>query len=203
MLIARNLGPRVRAAACFLLALLLASGCARRREPLASGQMAASERVPAVRLPVHVFADTGRGGRLALPIHRGVLVCLARVTPSRRPLPSPALPEMRPESLPPIEESPPTLEVDSGLKPPLLRVPGVLKLPSGWRDERGNVELDVRVDESGRVSDAAWAGGSTDTALVAAARLCALGMRFYPALRAGQPVSVWCRQRFDFGGGVR
>jgi hypothetical protein len=25
-------------------------------------------------------------------------------------------------------------------------------------------------------------------------------MRFYPARRAGRPVAVWCRERFDFGG---
>jgi len=24
-------------------------------------------------------------------------------------------------------------------------------------------------------------------------------MRFYPALRGGRPVAVWCRQRFEFG----
>jgi hypothetical protein len=33
---------------------------------------------------------------------------------------------------------------------------------------------------------------------VDAARECALAMRFYPALRAGRPTAVWCRQRFDF-----
>jgi TonB family protein len=201
MITSRNLVPRDRVAQVgILLLLILVAGCSPRREPLQSERTTNRGRLSALRLSVDVFADTGRGGRIAVPAHRGVLVWLARVTPSRMPLPSPALPEMRPESLPPIEDLPPALEVDPGLKPPLLRVPGLLALPSGWGDRRGTVELDVRVDESGRVSDAAWAGGSMDTALVAAARRCALGMRFYPALRAGHPVSVWCRQRFDFGG---
>ena len=60
---------------------------------------------------------------------------------------------------------------------------------------------DRRVDESGEVTDALWAGGSNDSALVQSATECALRMRFYPALQSGQPVPVWCRQRFDFGGG--
>src|SRR6266545_850269 len=49
-------------------------------------------------------------------------------------------------------------------------------------------------------ADAGWAGGSEDPARVAAATACARAMRFYPALRAGRPVAVWCRQRFDFPG---
>ncbi len=152
-----------------------------------------------VPLAIHVYADTGRGGRLELPIRRRARVWLAHVSPTRLPPPSPALPRLVPEDLPAIQESPPPLEVDTGLKPPVLRRPGVLALPSGGNGGRGSVELDVRVDESGRVSDAVWAGGSADTALVSAARRCALGMYFYPALRAGRPVAVWCRQRFEVG----
>jgi TonB family protein len=63
----------------------------------------------------------------------------------------------------------------------------------------GMVELDVRVDETGVVTDAHWAGGSADSSLVAAAIACAEAMAFYPAQLAGRPVAVWCRQRFDFG----
>jgi TonB family protein len=62
------------------------------------------------------------------------------------------------------------------------------------------VELDVRIGEDGSVTDALWAGGSADSALTDAATTCALSMRFFPALRAGQPTAVWCRQRFDFTG---
>ena len=156
-----------------------------------------------MQLPVHVYSDTGRGGRLELPLGANARVWLARVTPSRLPAPSPPLPQVTPESLLSLGDSPPGLEVDPGLKPPILRVPGVLTLPPGRHRARGSVELEVWVDESGLVSEATWAGGDTDSALVTAVRRCALGMRFYPALRAGCPVAVWCRQRFDLGGGAR
>jgi hypothetical protein len=49
------------------------------------------------------------------------------------------------------------------------------------------------------VSDALWAEGSQDSTVVEAALACARGMRFYPALRSGRPIAVWCRQRFEFG----
>ena len=71
--------------------------------------------------------------------------------------------------------------------------------PTAQGTPRGWVGLDVRVDEEGAVSHAEWAGGSRDTALVTSAIECALAMRFFPALRAGRPVAVWCRQRFEFG----
>ncbi|HKQ57251.1 MAG TPA: energy transducer TonB, partial [Candidatus Eisenbacteria bacterium] len=91
---------------------------------------------------------------------------------------------------------PPALAVDEDLKPPLPRSSTPLAVPPR---ARGFVELDVRIDEQGSVSDALWAGGSEDPALVEPATRCALEMRFYPALRAGRAVAVWCRQRFDFG----
>ncbi|HVP14396.1 MAG TPA: energy transducer TonB, partial [Terriglobales bacterium] len=108
-----------------------------------------------------------------------------------------------PDSMAALEDSPPALEVDPGLEPPILVVRGVLELPRGPRPARGVVELQVRVDEKGAVSEVAWTGGSSDTALVGAARRCALGMRFEPAQRGGRPVAVWCEQRFDFGTGAR
>jgi hypothetical protein len=128
---------------------------------------------------------------------------LASVTPARAPAPAPPLPEALPDSLPPPEDSPPALAVDPGLQPPVLRAPGSLQLPPGWSGPPASVELDVRVEESGRVSDALPAAGDGDPALVEAASRCALGMRFYPALQAGRPVAVWCRQRFDLGGARR
>jgi hypothetical protein len=152
-------------------------------------------------LPVDVYADTGRGEALRIaapsapPIHASVW--LTRVSPAR-----PASLQLPPagiaaETLTVAPPGPPVLAVDEGLKPPLPRARAPLAVPAG---ARGFVELDVRVDEAGRVSDALWAGGSEDLPLVRAATDCALGMRFYPALRAGRPVTVWCRQRFDFGG---
>ena len=190
--------------ACLPLALLLVAGCARSPEPVASRP---PERVGAFPLAVHVYADTGRGGRLEVrpPAAR---VWLAGVTPARGPAPAPALPEALPDSLPPPEDSPPALAVNPGLTPPVLRLPGTLALPPGWHGPRVSVELDVRVDESGRVSDALPVLASGDSAvievaLVEAARRCALGMSFYPALQAGRAVPVWCRQRFDFAGARR
>jgi hypothetical protein len=185
---------------CLTLALLLAGGCVRSPEPVASRPPSPPVAVP---LAVNVYADTGRGGRLEVrpPDAR---VWLGSVTPARMPPPAPALPEAFPDSLPPPDEAPPGLAVDPGLKPPVLRAPGTLALPPGWRGPRTSVELDVRVDESGRVSDAVpvLAGrvpAVIEAALVEAARRCALGMRFYPALQGGRAVPVWCRQRFDFG----
>jgi hypothetical protein len=187
--------------ALLLLALLSGSGCTRSPEPAASRPPGSAGAIP---LAVHVFADTGLGVHLEVraPAAR---VWLAGVAPTRAMMPAPALPEALPDSLPPLDESAPGLEVDPGLKPPVLRVPGTLALPPGRHGPSASVELDVRVDESGRVSDAlaAWAGGDSarsDAELVEAARRCALGMRFYPALQAGRAVPVWCRQRFDFAG---
>jgi outer membrane biosynthesis protein TonB len=72
-----------------------------------------------------------------------------------------------------------------------IAVPKGARLPS-------HVELEVRVDSDGAVREVRWAGGAADTALIAAAIACARGLTFYPALRGGTPVEVWCRQRFDF-----
>jgi TonB family protein len=177
------------------LTVWMIGGCGRQHAP-----------EPPRRLEVNVFADTGRTERLHIvppapgaPVAatRGTAVWLARVAPARWvPIEAP-LPEVPPGTVDDSLPAPPGLEVDPDLKPPLLRFPGTLRLARG----RGFVELDVRVGEDGTVTDALWAGGSRDSALAAAATECALGMRFYPALRAGRPVAVWCRQRFDFAGG--
>jgi hypothetical protein len=180
-----------------LLTLPLAVGCQRRPAPPRGGG------AYVVALPVHVLADTGRSERLPIRAPLSARVWLGSVTPARAPLPTPELPLPLPDSMPPLEEGPPTLAVDPRLKPPVLRASGELTLHSGWEDLRGSLELDVRVDETGRVSDAIWAGGRTDTALVEAARRCAFGMRFYPALREGRRVAVWCRQRFEVGDPAR
>ena len=155
-------------------------------------------------LPVDVFADTGRSVPLhvALPGPTGpapavrAAVWLARV--ARAPAGTLDLPPAgaEPDSVAPAPEAPPALEVDEHLKPPILRERSPLAVPPG---ARGSVELDVRVDEQGRVTEAQWAGGSAAPALVRAATACARAMRFYPAVRAGRPVAVWCRERFDFG----
>jgi TonB family protein len=150
-------------------------------------------------LPVEIYTDTSRSERLRVepPPAR---VWLAKVSPARGPaelLPTPGAP---PETLLP-EPSPPSLEIDGDLKPPILRERAALVMPPAHlRGGRSvSVELDVQVDEAGNVASARWAGGAADSALVEAALECATRMRFYPALKAGRPVAVWCRQRFDFG----
>jgi hypothetical protein len=175
--------------------LIAMPGCGRRAETPATSAP--------LELPIRVLADTGRSGRLAIALPDTGLgaqptVWLARVSPTRAPMSAP-LPEPVPG--PPAEDAlapaPPRLEVDEDLKPPIPRERTPLVVPDG---ARGIVELDVRVDESGAVSDALWAGGSEDSSLVDAAITCALTMRFYPALKAGRPVAVWCRERFEFPG---
>lgn len=171
--------------------VLLGAGCGRPR-PDADRPYA---------LPVEVYADTGRGEvlRIKAPLvpPARASVWLARVSPARLALLPVPPPEITAETLAVAMPAPPALAVDDNLKPPLPRARTPLAVPAG---ARGFVELDVRVDEEGRVSDALWGGGSEEPALVRAATDCAHGMRFYPALRAGRPVAVWCRQRFDFGG---
>ncbi len=101
---------------------------------------------------------------------------------------TPALPTA-PDSWPPPQGPPP-----AGFRPPTLKSRPALRSAA----VRGEVELDLFVDATGRVTRADWAGGSRDTAQVRAARECALGMVFYPALREGRPVPAASRQRFRF-----
>jgi len=169
------------------------------------------ERAPAVVLPLQVLADTARTTKLAIPPPDSARAWLERVQRAAPPrvhvAPAPAaafdapVPDAHP-ALPPIAREPTdVLVVDDDLHPPIpigvtpLRAPPVRGRPIG-------VDLDVRVDESGGVSDALWADGSDDSLAVAAAIRCALAMKFHPALQRGRPVAVWCRQHFEFGGGA-
>ena len=195
------------AGAGLLTALALVTGCGRAG-PTSQGE--GRHEAPRA-LPVAVFADTGRTTTLRVqppPSGAGVTLgarasaWLTRVSPARvepAALPS-AEPEVEPtaDSLP--SSPPPALVVDEHLRPPLPRTRAPLAVPPG---ARGSVELDVRVNELGEVSEIRWAEGSRDRALVRAATDCARAMRFFPAERAGRPVAVWCRQRFDFGVGER
>jgi len=176
-------------------ALVLVAGCGREPSPAATHLDATDSTMS---LPVRVFSDTGSGIRLAAPAP-ALEVWVSRVSPSRPDDPA-ALPPPDPGSGAPEAETPlpPALAVDPGLKPPILRTPASLMLPAGEFRTPRSVELDVRVAEDGTVSDALWAGGDADSILVRTAIESALGMKFYPALRAGLPVAVWCRQRFDF-----
>jgi hypothetical protein len=170
-------------------ALTLAA-CERRAVP--------TRRTPPVALAIRLGADSSRTERLEVtpPRARVWMSRVSSVRPLSLELPSPDAAPAAPEPEPPAP--PPSFDLSAELKPPLLRSAEPLRVPRGSR--RASVELDVRVDEDGAVSDALRAGGVTDSTLVAAAVNCALAMRFYPALQSGRPVAVWCRQRFDFLG---
>jgi len=175
------------------------TGCGRGRP--------ADQGPETVRLPVDVFADTARDVRLAdsmlafapappeTTAAPRASVWLARVSPTAPALIDPSLADAEPEAGEWPE--PPTLEIDEGLKPPIPRGSSRLIVPRGA--DPGWVELDVRVDETGAVSDVEWGGGAIDSARVEAATACAFAMRYFPALQDGRAIAVWCRQRFDFG----
>ena len=154
-------------------------------------------------MAVQVYADTAHGAGPAPVAALPVSVWLERVGPVR-----PAPLDLPPPDAPAdtvIPESPPAAEIERGLTPPVLIEAVPLATPRGRRggQVRGSVELDVQVDEAGTVAQTVWAGGSADSALVQAAVACARAMRFHPARRGDLPISVWCRQRFDFGAAGR
>ena len=163
-----------------------------------------SERRPAsaTALAVEVFADTSRSVPLHVAPPPAARVWLRGVATARRAGIDAPLPSAEPETLPPDTTAPPALLIDPALKPPILRSAARLVLPSSRASatHAEAIELDVRVSDAGDVAEARWAGGSADTALVAAAIACARSMTFHPALLGGRPVSVWCRQRFEFPG---
>ena len=180
------------------LAALAALSCAPARDERRNAAAPATT----MSLAVRVVADSGRTETLRVTPPPEVAVWVARVTPSRpaavdMPSPSAAPDTLFATDLPPA----PALEVSPDLKPPILRTPAALHVPAARARHAAVVELDVRVDEEGNVSDALWAGGSSDSALVSSATESALAMRFFPALQAGRAIAVWCRQRFDFGTG--
>lgn len=185
------------------LLLLLASGCERKAK--------APAHVPAVRLPIEVLADTGSRQSLPVAPPEAARAWLQRVQKDRPPRVPPAEvastpslavppPEARPEAPPVTSEPLDVLVVDEDLHPPIPIGTAPLHVPPGHGRSVG-VDLDVRVDEDGMVSDAVWAGGSEDSAAVAAVTACALAMRFHAAVQRGRPVAVWCRQHFEFGRG--
>ena len=185
-----------------MLLALAAPGCGRQR----------SDRPQTLPLPVQILADTAASTTLAIVPPRESLasrpaeapasarIWIARVEPAPRQGGSPVLPDAVADTVFPA--TPPTLEIDSSLEPPILRRSARLVVPEAWRrahpGRRAAVELDVLIEESGEVDQVEWAGGSADSTLIEAAKRSAEAMRFYPALKNGHPVAVWCRQRFDF-----
>ena len=175
-------------AALVIAALVLALGCGER-----------SRARSARHAGVGVFADSARAARLEVrppPID---------VSPSAReqgPAPAVAIAPARGDETPPPAMLPGELPAageqtpDPAFKPPILRTAPALRRPAGAGG--GLVTLDLRVEPDGSVGEVRWAGGSADPVAVRAARECAFGMRFYAARRAGEPVSAWCRRRFEF-----
>jgi hypothetical protein len=173
-----------------LLCGLALGGCERR----------SAEPRAVIRVPVDVLADSSLATLTPFFPHPRARVRPGRVRPARPLAQGPALPDALPDTS--LPEAPPVAaRADDRLEPPILRTPGRLVLPApSARAIRSRVlwiDLDLRVDETGAVTQANWAGGLGDSAFVAAARRWALGMRFYPALRRGEPVAVWCRQRLE------
>ncbi len=173
-----------------VLAALLA-GCGRA--PAARR----AESLPRV-LPLELLADRAPDASLP-PAHLSpappARLELLRIATEREGVGAPP-PEAAPAEPPTSAEQAERLPSDDRLRPPLPRTRTALRLAGG----RGRwVELDVRVDESGAVSDAELAGGDADSALVRAAITAARATRWFPALRAGRAVAVWSRQRFEVG----
>lgn len=176
--------------------LVLAAGCAPA-EPVAQRA--------AIDLPLAVLADTGAMLSMpaapwpASPSVAQARATLTHVAPTRAAidLELPSADPARPEAANLPEERGGGLALDDDLQPPIPRGVTPLRLPAA---RRGWVELDVRVDERGEVSDAElFAASSDDSAAAATAIQAALTMRFHPALKRGEPVAVWARQRFEFG----
>ena len=175
---------------------LIMLGCSpdRARRPVASGE---------TELPVSALTDSAERWTLpAAPLSADTAarprLTLQRISPSRAALEL-ALPNADP-ALPPVSDpdasSREGLAIDDELRPPIARGASALTLKAA---RRGWVELDVRVDEQGEVSDAMVVEAMADSATQAAAVEAAYAVRFHPATQRGRPVAVWCRQRFEVG----
>lgn len=181
-----------------LLGLLLA-GCARR-EPAPGAASADSAVVRAMALDraerlVMPLAPAGAGRVTVQAVAEARSELAARaaapVTPASAPLEL-APPAAEPGAVP--EPAALTTDADTAsLKPPIAR--GLPLMPSGGRG--GRVTLDVRVDESGEVSDVELVETDADSATVHAATQAAFATRYHPALLGLRPVAVWTRLAFD------
>jgi hypothetical protein len=163
--------------------------------PAACGCGRAPANRDAPQTHVTLGADTARSGRLAIGRPRAPRDPLSAVAPAPPPEEALPPPEAGPDSVPP--GAPSAAAADPMFRPPILRGAPVLIQPRG--SAHVSIDLDLRVDADGHVREVREVEGASDTAALSAARACALGMRFYPALRAGQPVTAWSRRRFEFG----
>ena len=177
-------------------ALLLVLGCS-------PGRPGQSVGTGGTELPVSALADSAERWTLpAAPLAADTVarprLTLQRISPSRASLKLP-LPNADPAP-PPVADPDASaregLAIDDELRPPIARSASTLTMKGA---RRGWVELDVRVDEQGEVSDAVVVEAMADSATQAAAVEAAYAVRFHPATQRGKPVAVWCRQRFEVG----
>ncbi len=123
-------------------------------------------------------------------------VIYGRIAPARAALDLPPPPADAGE--PPAPAAPaPTDPASLELKPPIPRESP--RTPSGGHG--GRVTLDVRVDETGAVSDVVLVETDADSLTVLAATNAALASRYYPALLGARRVAVWTRQVFELSPG--
>ena len=136
-------------------------------------------------------------GRVAFAAVAAVRESLATATP---------MPATLDVSPPPAEIAPPPADSTAlpaeaagplELKPPIPR--GRPVLPRGGRG--GSVTLDVRVDETGEVSDVLLVASDSDSATVHAAEDAARTLRYFPAILGRRRVAVWTRQVFEVARG--
>jgi len=174
-----------------LILAMLAGGCSPRAERPAAREVGDT-------LALTVLADSAEAGGLppaAIGVAGPPRLTLVRIADARAGVRAP-LPEPEPCVPAAGETAPEPAEGDDALRPPIPRGPATVRLRAS---RHGWLELDVRVDEHGEVSDAIAVSGDADSATVQAAVEAALGLRWYPATRRGRPVAVWCRQRFEAG----
>ncbi len=142
--------------------------------------------------------ERDRPVRLVLPLAPAGAgqVVYQGVAPARAQLDLPPPPADVAE--PPAAAAPePSEQAAPQLKPPIPR--GSPRVVASGRG--GKVTLDVRVDESGGVSDVVLVDTDADSLTVLAATNAALASRYYPALLGERRVAVWTRQVFDVARG--
>lgn len=183
-----------------LLCCCSAAACARR-------ERGAPASAPDSAVARAIAAD--RAERLVMPLAPAGAgrVTLQGVAEARADLPAPAAIELAPPAgewlappadPAPVPEAPERTESEAHdgtiaqLKPPIPR--GLPVVPEGGRG--GQVTLDVRVDETGEVTDVERVEGDADSATVAAATSAAFATRYHPALLGQRRVAVWTRQAF-------
>jgi hypothetical protein len=170
-----------------LLSGVLSAACARHDAPAAAGSprpdTATAQAIARDRPEPLVFplAPAGAGQ-----------VTVRSVAPARATLDLP--PAAAEVALPPSGSDAAAPDPASRvLKPPIPRGE-----PLTVHDRRGgSVTLDVRVDETGAVSDVALVEADADSLTVLAVTNAALSQRYYPALLGDRHVAVWTRQVFD------